>query len=190
MFINGFHLFLLVTVTRDSAVCQVVFHCALSVHALSVYYCYASVQHMTILNFTRKTFTEGKWFSLFHSYLYHVLIYNCITFVFKTRSTDSSRQRAMIFSRQSVCSVMKSLFKGPGTRHQPFVSAITLTCQNMKYSYCSAHWIMILAFLFALHFQWLASSEFSFKETPLLGPWLLCGPVLCIFCRFFFSGVF
>lgn len=49
-------------------------------------------------------------------------------------SADLCRQTAMIFSRQSVNSEMKSLFKGSGTRHLHFVSVIGLSCQNISMS--------------------------------------------------------
>lgn len=157
MVIIGFHLLLLVTVTRDSAVCHggisLSFICSYFISSLLLcwYVAYDNIKFY-LEDFLLQRRNGFHCILLFHSYMYHVLVYNCITFVFKTRSTASSRQKAMIFSRQSVCSVMKPLFKGPGTRHQPFVSAITLSCQNVKYCYCSAYWIMILAFLLTLHF--------------------------------------
>lgn len=71
--INGFHLFLLFV--------RGVFYCALSVPALSVYYCYAGMQHMTILNFARKSFFyRGEAvFTAFHCSIYICTMFWCIT---------------------------------------------------------------------------------------------------------------
>lgn len=116
MVIIDFHL-LLVTVTRDSAVCQdgislcFICSCFISSLLLSQYVAYDNIEFY-LEDFLLQRRNGFHCMLLFHLYLYHILVNNCITFVFKTRSTASSRQTAMIFSRQSDCSVRNHCSKG------------------------------------------------------------------------------
>lgn len=80
-------------------------------------------------------------------------------------SADLSRQTAMIFSRQSVHSEIKSLFKESGTRHLHFVSVIGLSCQNMSMSPFS---FLASDFGICVHVAFLVAipTYFIFKKRP------------------------
>lgn len=89
--INGLHLFLLVTVTRDGSVCQssisllfINSSCFIS----SLFFCPYIVYDRILKKFDLGDILLQKnssfhCVSLFHAYMYHVLVYSSIMFVFK-----------------------------------------------------------------------------------------------------------